>query len=84
MKLSFLLASACLAVTAKGKAVDKSPVFLEVDLIYPRNETYLDGYAIPIGLAVKNVSSLSNMGNHTLLWTIMPWTDDGNVPGGLM
>lgn len=55
----------------------------EIDLIFPRNETYKESDVFPIALAVQNYSALSTVGrNYTFMWYIMPYRD-GRIPGGI-
>lgn len=53
---------------------------LEIDVIFPRNETYLPADVFPIAIAIQNVAALDVLGNYTINWAIMPYIE-GRYPG---
>ena len=55
---------------------------LEIDVIFPRNETYKAVADFPVALAIQNATALGALGNYTLSWIIMPYTD-GVIASGL-
>ncbi|RMJ19488.1 hypothetical protein CDV36_000841 [Fusarium kuroshium] len=61
---------------------DNATAPFEIDVIFPRNETYRPAGVFPISLAVQNFTSLRAVGNFTFLWHIMPYSH-GWVPGGI-
>lgn len=54
----------------------------EIDVIFPRNETYRPAGVFPISLAVQRYTSLRAAGNFSLSWHIMPYSY-GRIPGGI-
>lgn len=54
----------------------------ELDVIFPRNETYLDPGVMPVAVTIQNYTSLSSFSNVAFSWDIMPYAD-GSVPGGV-
>lgn len=60
----------------------QEPPHFEIDVIFPRNETYKPSSAFPIAIAVQNLTAIGVIGNFTLSWEIMPYTN-GDIPSGL-
>ncbi|KAH8647927.1 hypothetical protein BX600DRAFT_518330 [Xylariales sp. PMI_506] len=54
----------------------------EVDIIFPRNETYRISDNLPIVLAIQNLTTALSLGPIVVSWDIMPFTR-GVVPGGI-
>jgi len=79
------LASLALTTSAQQSQSDDTPSF-EVDIIFPRNETYKETEHLPIAFVFQNVSAVlaapKIMGKPTIQWSIMPFRG-GWSPGGL-
>lgn len=75
MTKALALASLIASATAQGR-----PQF-EVDIIFPRNETYKPSELMPIALAIQNVTAIETLGkNYTVSWYIVPFAE-GTIPG---
>ncbi|KAM6529923.1 hypothetical protein FALCPG4_008046 [Fusarium falciforme] len=61
---------------------DSATAPFEIDVIFPRNETYRAAGVFPISLAVQNYTALRAAGNFFLSWHIMPYSY-GRIPGGI-
>ncbi|RSL53407.1 hypothetical protein CEP54_010393 [Fusarium duplospermum] len=61
---------------------DSATAPFEIDVIFPRNETYKPAGVFPISVAVQNFTALRAVGNFSFLWHIMPYSH-GWVPGGI-
>ncbi|KAI8663533.1 hypothetical protein NCS57_00954600 [Fusarium keratoplasticum] len=61
---------------------DSATAPFEIDVIFPRNETYKPTGVFPISLAVQNYTALRAAGNFSLSWHIMPYSY-GRIPGGI-
>ncbi|KAL2678882.1 hypothetical protein Neosp_009634 [[Neocosmospora] mangrovei] len=61
---------------------DSATAPFEIDVIFPRNETYTPAGVFPISLAVQNYTALRVAGNFSLSWHIMPYSY-GWIPGGI-
>ncbi|KAF2711897.1 hypothetical protein K504DRAFT_489677 [Pleomassaria siparia CBS 279.74] len=66
-------------VTAIGVAASKSSGVVEVDLVFPRNETYTPTPFFPVVFAVQN-SELAPALNPRIVFTIMNWNDKRRTP----
>lgn len=66
---------------ASGAAAQEVPHF-ELDVIFPRNETYLPAETFPIAVAIQNLTALRTLGDFEVAWDIMPYAN-GLVPGGI-
>ena len=64
-----------------GAAGREVPHF-EVDVIFPRNETYLSDDTFPIAVAIRNLTAVRLLGDFEIIWGIMPYSH-GYVPGGI-
>lgn len=62
-------------------AVVQETKHLEIDVIFPRNETYKPTADFPIALAIQNATAIGVLGNYTLSWVITPYTQ-GLIPTG--
>lgn len=67
-------------LTSRG-AAQHLPHF-EVDVIFPRNETYLPAEIFPVALAIQNLTAVRTLGEYKVQWNIMPYSD-GVTPGGI-
>ncbi len=71
--LTALLAVSGLAASTPDHSKDddlKANFGVEVDIVYPRNETYLSNSTIPIAVAVKNISKFDELGGYRFQWYI--------------
>jgi hypothetical protein len=71
---TFLLAVSCALSTT---AAVHFPALVEVDLVFPRNETYVPTPVFPVVFAIQNLAAASSIGPLELTWAI--WrldTDD--------
>lgn len=76
------LAAAALLVIGPAAAVDSDPSF-EIDVVFPRNETYTLTDVLPIAVAIQNMTALRSLGDdYEFIWTIMPY-GHGVTPGGI-
>ncbi|EEU43419.1 uncharacterized protein NECHADRAFT_82696 [Fusarium vanettenii 77-13-4] len=75
----FALIPLCASAAWKS---DNATAPFEIDVIFPRNETYTPAGVFPISLAVQNYTALRAAGNFSLSWHIMPYSY-GRVPGGI-
>lgn len=79
------LASLALTTIAQQSQSDDIPSF-EVDVIFPRNETYKETDHLPIAFVFQNMATLlaapKIMGDPSISWSIMPF-GDGTSPSGL-
>ncbi len=72
-----------LAGAATSQLAAPTTQSFEVDVVFPRNNTYKTTEIIPIVLAVQNLPTWAR--NYSItewLWDIMPWSR-GSVPGGI-
>jgi len=79
-KMAPLTLALALSLAFKASAQSAITPHYEVDIIFPRNETYLPSSTFPIAIAVQNLSVAAAIGNLTIEWGIEPW-DGGNIPG---
>jgi hypothetical protein len=77
------LALAGAATSQQTAPPNTTTQLLEVDLVFPRNETYRHTEIIPIVLAVQNLAAWA-AANSSTVWSfsIDPWSE-GSVPGGI-
>ncbi|KAM0421365.1 hypothetical protein ACHAPT_010900 [Fusarium lateritium] len=62
---------------------DNATAPFEIDVIFPRNETYRPADIFPISLAIQNYTALRAAGDDfSFSWHIMPWSG-GVIPGGI-
>ncbi|EPE04011.1 hypothetical protein F503_04859 [Ophiostoma piceae UAMH 11346] len=54
----------------------------ELDVFFPRNETYLNPGVMPIAVTIQNYTSLSTFSKVSFSWDIMPFSG-GATPGGV-
>lgn len=83
---AFAAAALALTTTAQQLQSDDIPSF-EVDIIFPRNETYKRADHIPIVFAIQNMSAVLAIGkamgsNIEIAWGLMPYRD-GSRPSGI-
>ncbi|KAH8650097.1 hypothetical protein BX600DRAFT_474068 [Xylariales sp. PMI_506] len=84
--LAALGASSIVAAAASNTsstATAQATPYFEIDVIFPRNETYKTSDIFPIALAIQNTTVLRSLGKVVVEWDIMPY-DYGNVPGGVL
>jgi len=56
--------------------------FFEIDVIFPRNETYTPSDDFPIAIAIQNITAVDLLGDDWFAaWEIMPYSD-GRIPSG--
>lgn len=67
------------ALLASGVAAQEVPHF-EIDVIFPRNETYLPADTFPIAIAIQNLTAVRTLGEFEVAWDIMPFVN-GLTPG---
>jgi hypothetical protein len=59
-----------------------TPGRFEIDIIYPRNDTYNTSSLLPIVIAIQNPSAPLRIGSFSLEWSIEPY-GNGNEPAGI-
>jgi len=69
--MRYLWALAALATLVRAQQAITTPQHIEVDIVFPRNETYKPADVFPIVLAVQNITTLRAMGQVTGSWDIM-------------
>lgn len=80
-RLLRLAAAALLAISPAAAA--KSDPHFELDVVFPRNETYTPANVFPIAFAIQNMTALRALGDdYEFIWAIMPYSD-GVTPGGI-
>jgi hypothetical protein len=62
-------------VAAQTVPVPTTVQHREVDIVFPRNETYKAADAFPIVFAVQNLTALTSLGKYRLAWGITSFTD---------
>lgn len=81
MRAGLLRAAAAVLLATRGAAQGTDPYF-ELDVVFPRNKTYLPSEVFPISLAIQNLTALRIVGEYSILWYIMPYSN-GVTPGGV-
>ena len=71
---------AALLIAASAIAQETNSHF-EVDIIFPRNETYTTSEAFPFALAIQNITAVLSLGAWVINWAIMP-LEDGSINRG--
>lgn len=66
---------------ASSAAAQEVPHF-EIDVIFPRNETYLPADNFPIAIAIQNLTAVRTLGDFVVAWDVMPF-GEGRTPGGI-
>lgn len=66
---TFLWAFSC-AMSATAAADVTFPVVVEVDIIFPRNETYAPTPVFPLVFAIQNLAAASAIGPLDITWTL--------------
>ncbi|KAI1340137.1 hypothetical protein F5Y15DRAFT_415556 [Xylariaceae sp. FL0016] len=74
-------AIAIITVSICFATAEDTPQF-EIDMIYPRNETYNVTDTLPIVLAIQNISAVEALGEYEVYFYIMPY-GHGVTPGGI-
>lgn len=73
--------SAALLLASDAATAQDIPHF-ELDVIFPRNETYLPAETFPIAFAIQNLTALRTLGDFDIGWDIMPYAY-GRTAGGI-
>jgi hypothetical protein len=83
--LRFGAAGAVLLVAASspGAVAQQTVPHFELDMIFPRNETYTPSDIFPIAFALQNLTAVRSLGAVNISWDIMPFAQ-GWIPGGLV
>lgn len=81
LQLGAAVLLAALSTGSHGAAAQEPPL-LEVDVIFPRNETYKPSDTFPIALAIQNMTAVRSLGNFSFAWDVMPYSE-GRIPSGL-
>ncbi|KAK4040089.1 hypothetical protein C8A01DRAFT_35869 [Parachaetomium inaequale] len=77
-------AAAALALAVSAQQTPTTAQHVEIDIVFPRNETYRDTDVFPIVMAVQNISTIrETKGDYQIFWDIMPYSD-GLIPGGIL
>ncbi|KAK4151007.1 hypothetical protein C8A00DRAFT_36353 [Chaetomidium leptoderma] len=71
---------AALALTVGAQQFPTTIQNFEVDVVFPRNESYAPKDVFPIVLAIQNISILRAIGDFEAYWDIMPFSE-GYIPG---
>lgn len=79
-RLLRLGAGAILAASATAQVTNPN---FEVDIIYPRNETYALSDALPIALAIQNSTAADSLGDWIINWGILILKDGRTNRGGI-
>jgi hypothetical protein len=79
---TFLLAASC-ALSATAAADVTLPAVVEVDVIFPRNETYAPTPVFPLVFAIQNPAAASSIGPIDISWAIWKYGSDQLVPDHL-
>ncbi|KAK4034731.1 hypothetical protein C8A01DRAFT_18499 [Parachaetomium inaequale] len=74
---TFLLAVSC-ALSAAAAADVTLPAMVEVDIIFPRNETYAPTPVFPLVFAIQNLAAASSIGPLDISWAI--WKPGSDQP----
>ena len=69
------------AALSTALATEQSSTHFELDLIFPRNETYLASDAFPIAFALQNATAADSLGDFIINWGITG-LEDGHVNRG--
>jgi len=77
------LVLALLPFTARAGLVNittskTTPLNVEIDVIFPRNDTYAHADAFPVIFAIQNNAPALRLGNYVLSWLIRPYSSAGN------
>lgn len=63
--------------SAGGNATDSFLPVLEVDVIFPRNETYQETEILPIAINVQRLPEVRNVGELNFVWSLSFYSSDG-------
>ncbi|KAK4149052.1 hypothetical protein C8A00DRAFT_19218 [Chaetomidium leptoderma] len=78
---TFLWAVSC-ALSARTAAADVTlPATVEVDIVFPRNETYAPTPVLPLVFAIQNLAAASSIGPLEITWLIMKLGSDQPIAG---
>ncbi|OAQ59655.1 hypothetical protein VFPPC_03864 [Pochonia chlamydosporia 170] len=77
--LRILIILALAATSSLVLAGQLNQTYVEIDVIFPRNETYKPADNFPIALVVQNITGLGSIGNYFIHWAIMPYIE-GRIP----
>lgn len=84
--LATLFATTLALLSSQGASADPNnnvTARFEIDLIFPRNETYKVSEIFPIALVVQNYTAIQSLGRSFMFyWSIMPYRE-GRIPGGI-
>jgi hypothetical protein len=83
-RLTTFLLAASGALSATAAADVTFPAVVEVDSIFPRNETYAPTAVFPIIFAIQNFAAASSLGPIDITWAIQKFPWDQNDPFGGM
>jgi hypothetical protein len=76
---TLLLAASC-ALSATAAADVTFPAKVELDVIFPRNETYAPTPVFPVVFAIQNLAAASSIGPLNVYWAILKLGSDQVVP----
>ncbi|KAK3301072.1 uncharacterized protein B0H64DRAFT_471050 [Chaetomium fimeti] len=73
------------ATAALLLAASECTEVLEIDIVHPRNATYIAAEVFPIAFRMQNFIWLSDadLDGLSIFWGIMPYGNDGHTPGGI-
>lgn len=81
-RLLRLAAAALLAVCPSPAAAAESDPHFELDIVFPRNETYFPADDFPIAIAIQNHTALRTLGDdYRIFWSIFAYTHGTSARG---
>ncbi|SPO05501.1 uncharacterized protein DNG_08188 [Cephalotrichum gorgonifer] len=71
---------AALLLAALGAGQEQQHPYFELDVIFPRNETYTASSTFPIAFAIQNLTAARLLGDFRFSWEIISRSEDSSDP----